>query len=54
MNGLVAAFDGVLYLSKSLLHHPVVSMLWLELPKLLPGKEGVLQVVSEVTIVSKI
>ena len=53
MNGPVATVDGVFHLSKSLLRHPVPKMLWFELQKLLPRKEGAFWVASEVAIVSK-
>ena len=53
MEGLVVAFNGVLYLSKNLLCHPVVNMLRFELSNLFLGKDGMLRVASEVAIVSK-
>ena len=52
MNGPVAAVDGVVHLSKSLLRHPVPKMLRFELQKLLPCKEGAFWVASEIAIVS--
>ena len=53
MDGPVAAFDRVLHLSKSLVRQPVMNVLWFELQKLLPVKDGALNVATEVAIVSE-
>ena len=53
MNGPVSVVDGVVHLSKSLLRQPVMNILRFELQKLLPRKDGTLQVASKVAIVSK-
>ena len=48
MDGLVAVFDGVVYLLENLHRQPVVHLLRFYFMKLLPGKGGILWVANEV------